>query len=217
MGAARVLLLHNRYRAAGGEERVVETLARLLAERGHAVARLERDSGAVARARAAAALLRGGVGAREVAEAVRAHRADVLHAHNIHPLFGWRALAAGARAGARVVLHLHNYRLVCATGVAYRDGAPCHRCHGRDTRPGVRHACRGAVPEAAVYGVALARQLLERLGRERLRRADERELAFRERRERLVRRRRGAHAGATTGLLAACAHASRSSPRRALT
>ena len=30
----RVLLIHNRYRAAGGEERVVEEIATLLAERG---------------------------------------------------------------------------------------------------------------------------------------------------------------------------------------
>lgn len=158
MPPARVLLLHNRYRAPGGEERVVDELARLLTEHGHAVARLERDSGAVGPARAARALLRGGTDERAVAAAVRAHRADVVHAHNVHPLLGWRALAAARRAGARVVLHLHNYRLVCAVGVAYRDGAPCHRCHGRDTRPGVRHVCRGSLPEAAVYAVALARQ-----------------------------------------------------------
>jgi glycosyltransferase involved in cell wall biosynthesis len=93
-----------------------------------------------------------------VAAAVRAHRAAILHAHNVHPLFGWRALAAARAAGARVVLHLHNYRLVCAIGVAYRDGAPCYRCQGRDTRPGVRHVCRGNVPEALVYAAGLARQ-----------------------------------------------------------
>lgn len=157
---ARVLLLHNRYRAAGGEERVVDELAALLAARGHAVARLERDSAAVGRAQAARALLRGGEPEVEadVAAAVRAHEADVVHAHNVHPLLGWRALAAAREAGARVVLQLHNYRLVCAIGVAYREGAQCHRCHGRDTRPGVRHRCRGSLPEALVYGAGLARQ-----------------------------------------------------------
>lgn len=158
MAPLRVLLLHNRYRAAGGEERVVDELAALLEARGHAVARFERDSGNAERARAARALLRGGLDEHEVADAVRAHRADVVHAHNVHPLLGWRALAAARAAGARVVLHLHNYRLVCAIGVAYRDGAPCYRCHGRDTRPGVRHACRGNVPEALVYAAGLARQ-----------------------------------------------------------
>ncbi len=155
---ARVLLLHNRYRAAGGEERVIDELAALLAARGHAVARCERDSEGAGSVQAARGLWHGGLDPQSVADAVRAHRADVVHAHNLHPLLGWRALAAARAAGARTVLHLHNYRLVCAIGVAYRDGEPCHACHGRDTRPGVRHGCRGSLGEAVVYAAGLARQ-----------------------------------------------------------
>ncbi|HMJ02815.1 MAG TPA: glycosyltransferase family 4 protein, partial [Conexibacter sp.] len=109
-------------------------------------------------ARAARGLLRGGVDEGDVAAAVRLHRADVVHAHNVHPLLGWRALAAAKTAGARVVLHLHNYRLCCAIGVAYRDGAPCYLCEGRDTRPGVHHRCRGSYAEGVVYAAGLARQ-----------------------------------------------------------
>jgi glycosyltransferase involved in cell wall biosynthesis len=154
----RVLLLHNRYRAPGGEEAVIAQLAALLAARGHAVARLERDSETISRGRAAHGLLRGGLDEQEVAAAVRAHRADVVHAHNVHPLLGWRALAAARSEGARVVLHLHNYRLVCAIGIAFRDGEPCFVCHGRDTRPGVRHRCRGSLGETLVYAAGLARQ-----------------------------------------------------------
>lgn len=154
----RVLLLHNRYRAAGGEERVVDELEALLGARGHAVARLERDSATTSRAQAARGLLHGGLDAGDVGKAVRLHRADVVHAHNLHPLLGWRALAAARAAGARTVLHLHNHRLVCAIAVAYRDGAPCFLCHGRDTRPGLRHRCRGTLAESAVYAAGLARQ-----------------------------------------------------------
>ena len=54
------------------------------------------------------------------------------------------------------MLHLHQYRLVCAIGVCYTRGAECTRCHGRDTLPGVRLRCRGSLPEAAAYGAALA-------------------------------------------------------------
>ena len=52
--------------------------------------------------------------------------ADVVHAHNLNPLFGPRALEAARAAGARVVMHLHNYRLFCAIAIAYRDGASLH-------------------------------------------------------------------------------------------
>ncbi len=101
-------------------------------------------------------LLRGGLEPGEVAQAVRLSGARVVHAHNVQPALGWRALAAARAAGARVVLHLHQYRLVCAIGVCFTRGAECTRCHGRDTLPGVRLNCRGSLPEAAAYGASLA-------------------------------------------------------------
>jgi glycosyltransferase involved in cell wall biosynthesis len=55
-----------------------------------------------------------------------------------------------------VVLHLHNARLFCAIGVAARDGAPCFRCRGRNTVPGLMLNCRGSVPEAVAYAAGLA-------------------------------------------------------------
>lgn len=152
----RVLLLHNRYRAAGGEERSVAEIEALLVARGHRVEVLERPSAGLSRARAAGALLRGGEDPGTVAEAVRRLGADVVHAHNVHPRLGHRALVAARDAGAAVVLHLHNFRLSCAIGVAYRNGAPCFECHGRDTWPGLRHACRGSHAEALAYAAGLA-------------------------------------------------------------
>lgn len=154
----RVLLLHNRYRFEGGEERAVADIAALLEARGHAVQLLERSSTTAGRGRAAQAMVLGGADPAEVREAVKRFAADVVHAHNVHPLFGWRALAAASEAGARTVLHLHNFRLFCAIGVAYRDGAPCFRCRGRDTRPGVRLRCRGSLGEAVVYAIGLHTQ-----------------------------------------------------------
>jgi glycosyltransferase involved in cell wall biosynthesis len=160
-----ILFLHNRYRTAGGEERTVEDLLWLVRERLHEPAELlARDSAVLGSSRAALGLLRGGLAPADVARAVRLGGARVVHAHNLHPAFGWRALAAARGAGARVVLHLHQYRLVCAVGVCFTRGAECTRCHGRDTLPGVRLGCRGSLPEAATYGVALAlwqRRLVE--------------------------------------------------------
>src|ERR1700685_2148407 len=155
----RALLLHNRYRAEGGEERAVADTAALLRARGHQVELLERTSAGLARSRAAYSLVHGGVDAAEVANAVRRFNADIVHAHNVHPLFGWRALAAARQAGARTVLHLHNFRLFCAIYSGYRDGAICFRCRGGNTLPGVRLRCRGTTGEAITYGVGLPRPL----------------------------------------------------------
>ena len=152
-----ILFLHNRYRTTGGEERVVDDLLWLVREHlGEDAELLDRDSARMGRRHAAAGLLRGGLDPGEVGAAVRRTGARVVHAHNLNPSLGWRALVAARAAGARVVLHLHNYRLVCAVGTCFTRGEDCTRCHGRDTLPGVRLNCRGTGPEAVVYGASLA-------------------------------------------------------------
>jgi glycosyltransferase involved in cell wall biosynthesis len=155
----RVLVVHNRYRVEGGEERAVELQLAALARAGIPHALVERSSSDASRLRAARALLRGGAYEDEVATAAGELRADVVHVHNMQPLFGPRSLAAARAAGARVLLSLHNLRLFCAIGVAARDGGPCFRCHHRLTLPGLVLNCRESLPEAVVYAAALARQL----------------------------------------------------------
>jgi glycosyltransferase involved in cell wall biosynthesis len=152
-----VLVVHNRYRLEGGEERSVQLQLDALRRAGVAHAFLDRSSAESSRPRAALALLRGGQDEGDVEAAVRELGADVAHVHNMLPLFGPRALEAARAAGARVVLQLHNLRLFCAIGVAARDGGPCFRCHHRNTLPGVVLNCRESIPEAVVYGAALAR------------------------------------------------------------
>jgi glycosyltransferase involved in cell wall biosynthesis len=153
-----ILLVHNRYRVPGGEECAIDDLAWLIREHlDEDVEILQRDSGALAQTSAAAGMLSGGLAPEEVSDAVRHTGARVVHAHNVNPTFGWRALAAARQAGARVVLHLHNYRLVCAVGTCFTRGADCTRCHGRNTLPGLALNCRGgSIAESAAYAASLA-------------------------------------------------------------
>jgi len=152
-----ILFLHNRYRRSGGEERALADLMWLVREHlGEEVELLERDSALLGRGRAAAGMLRGGLRPEEVARAVRRTNARIVHAHNLQPAFGWRALAAAREAGARVVAHLHQYRLVCAVGICFTHGSECTRCHGANTLPGVQRNCRGNAGEAVVYAAALS-------------------------------------------------------------
>jgi glycosyltransferase involved in cell wall biosynthesis len=152
-----ILFLHNRYRTTGGEERAVSDLMWLVREQlGEDAELLERDSSLLGRTEAAAGMLGGGLRPEEVARAVKRTRARVVHAHNLNPSLGWRALAAARQAGAKVVLHLHQYRLVCAVGVCFTRGHECTRCHGRNTIPGMLRGCRGSRAEAIAYGAGLA-------------------------------------------------------------
>lgn len=148
-----IVLLHNRYRTQGGEERAVADLEWLISEHlGEEVRTVVADSAGMGAGAAARGLLRGG-------RAVDVAGARVVHAHNVHPAFGFRALESARAQGARVVHHLHNYRLVCAVGTCFTRGEDCTRCHGRNTLPGVRLGCRGGSrAESLVYAAGIARQ-----------------------------------------------------------
>src|SRR3954447_9560913 len=156
MSDPRVLVVHNRYRIHGGEERAVDLQVAALRRAGVPHATFFRDSAEAGKARAARSLIRGGEPPDELRAAIAAAGAEVVHFHNMHPLLGSRALAAAKAEGTRVVMHLHNFRLFCAIGVCFRLGEPCFRCHGRWTAPGVALNCRRSLPEAGAYAYALS-------------------------------------------------------------
>ena len=162
----RVLMLAQFYApVVGGEERMVEDLARGLHARGHdvAVATLrsdglpdtdEQDGVRIHRLPGLAArlpLLFSDTGRRHappapdpetvraLAQVVRTERPDVVHGHN------WLAhayLPLRSRTPAAYVLSLHDYSLLCATKRLVRLGEPC-------SGPGVEKCLRCA---SAQYG-----------------------------------------------------------------
>ena len=119
-----VLVVHNRYRSTGGEERSVELQLAAMGRAGIPHALHERRSADAGRAAAAISVLRGGSEEGEVAAAVQRLGAGIAHFHNVQPLVGPRGLQAAREAGAKVLMHLHNVRLFCAIGVGERDGGP---------------------------------------------------------------------------------------------
>lgn len=156
----RILQLHTRYREPGGEDAVVAAEARILRAAGHHVAAhiAENPTGAGATAMALARSPWNRTAAARVRAAVETEHPDVVHVHNTWYALSPAVLSAVRDAGVPVVVTLHNYRLVCANGVLYRDGHPCTDCVGRLPWPGVVHRCYrdSAAASAAVAGGIVA-------------------------------------------------------------
>jgi len=151
----RILLVHNRYLERGGEDAVFEAEGRLLERHGHRVLRYERDNREITGlglARTAARTLWSREDHRGIAELVRREKVELVHFHNTFPLVSPSALHAARGAGAAVVQTLHNFRLLCANALFFRDGTPCEACLGRAVPwPGVAHRCyRGSAAGSAV-------------------------------------------------------------------
>lgn len=162
----RILLVHNRYRsgAPSGENRVVDQESEALAAEGHEVILFGRSSDEIGQWSLAkkAALPARSVWSREtyrdLTVALREHCPEVVHVHNTFPLLSASALAACRDARVPVVATIHNYRLTCANGTFFRNGAVCHDCARGSAVPAVRHGCyRGS--RAATAPVALAMSL----------------------------------------------------------
>jgi glycosyltransferase involved in cell wall biosynthesis len=159
----RILLVHNRYRsgAPSGENRVVDQEGAALEAQGHEVLRFGRSSDEIEqwplakKALLPARTIWSRETSRDLKAALREHRPEVVHVHNTFPLLSAAVLYACRDARVPVVATIHNYRLMCANGTFFRDGAVCHDCaHGLPARA-VLHGCyRGSA--AATAPVALA-------------------------------------------------------------
>jgi glycosyltransferase involved in cell wall biosynthesis len=155
----RVLLVHNKYQLAGGEDAVFENEASLLSDNGHVVNRLvvSNDSirGVAASAVAAIRATYNPAGRRLMADAIARARPDIVHVHNFFPLLSPAIFDACAAANVPAVWTLHNFRLTCANGLLFRDGKPCEQCVGGSAVWGIVHRCyRGsAIGSAAVAGM----------------------------------------------------------------
>ncbi len=157
----KVVVAHNFYQQAGGEDQVYHAEVALLRECGHDVVPFEVHNDAVAgmgKLGLAKATVWNGEIAGRLGEVVRRERADVVHFHNTFPLISPAGYYAARRAGAAVVQTLHNFRLMCPVALFYRDGRPCEDCLGKPVAwPGVVHACyRGSRATTAVTAAAVA-------------------------------------------------------------
>jgi glycosyltransferase involved in cell wall biosynthesis len=162
----RILLVHNHYGKPSGEEAVVRGLHELLVQHGHAVIPFFRSSAEILNSRlgAAKAFVTGVYSFASKARMrtlLAEHRADVVHIHNLFPLISPSILGECRRAGVPVVMTVHNYRLVCPSGLHMSRGRVCERCAGGREFHCVINRCEGGLLKSAGYALrnAVARKL----------------------------------------------------------
>ncbi len=162
----RICIVHNQYEKASGEETAVFSLMDLLRGHGQEVVSFMRGSAEIGgmpfgKARAFLSGIYSFKSRRAMKRLLRDEKPDLVHIHNLYPLISPSVLPVCRDAGVPVVMTLHNYRLVCPTGLLLSRGEICHKCLGGREYWCVLKNCERSVCKSVGYALrnAAARTL----------------------------------------------------------
>lgn len=162
----KILLVHNRYREAGGEDRAFDQEVHLLRSKGHCVSTFVTSNSSIPTPLMPLLGLVASWNQRvysKIVDIVLSGRIDVVHFHNTFPMISPSGYYAAHRAGAAVVQTLHNYRAICPGATLFRDSQSCVRCvEMASFGPAIRHRCyRGSLfATTAVVGLNILHKSL---------------------------------------------------------
>jgi glycosyltransferase involved in cell wall biosynthesis len=164
----KIMMVHNAYQEAGGEDVVFESEKRLLERTGHKVLSYVRTNMELQSASLldwiaiAPRIVWSSKTRHDFAAILDLERPDIVHVHNTFMVISPSIYSACSERGIPVVQTLHNFRLLCPGAHFFRDGRACVECVDHGLLRSVRHACyrnsRGATAGIALM-LALHRAL----------------------------------------------------------
>lgn len=140
----KILIVHERYRQAGGEDTVFTAEQELLSRAGHEIVTYTDDNrriDTITRPSLAFGTIWSRRATAELRRLVRRERPQIAHFHNTFPLLSPAVYRAAREEGTAVVHTLHNYRLLCLNATFLRQGRVCQDCLGVLPWRGVVHRC----------------------------------------------------------------------------
>lgn len=146
----KICVIHNYYRtsAPSGENVAVESDVRLLRAHGHEVATLRWENDDLTESPFGQLALSvkctwNYMAYRKVLQSLRRMEPDVVHVHNTFPQASPAVLYAARRfSRSAIVMTVHNYRMLCANGLLFRNGRTCTECvSSGSSLPAIRYGC----------------------------------------------------------------------------
>lgn len=140
----KILIAHNAYQHAGGEDTAVNAEIALLREHGHTVRLYRRHNEELANMPAGQAALTAIWSRRTVREAGQLcidFQPDLIHAHNTFPLISPSLYWLASLRRVPIVQTLHNFRLLCPQATFLRKDKVCEDCLGKSPWRAVGRRC----------------------------------------------------------------------------
>lgn len=153
----KILIAHNNYGKYSGEEAVVDKMAAMLQDHGQHVGffRMTSEGCRESLSGKIKGFLSGiysPAGVKGMREAIEREKPDIINVHNLYPFISPAALFECRKAGIPIVMTVHNFRLICPTGLFMRDGEPCELClQKRDEWSCIRYNCEHSLLKSTGY------------------------------------------------------------------
>ncbi len=139
-----ILIVHNYYKLPGGEDTVVANEKRMLEQNGHKVylyTRRNQELDRMSRFMIARKTLFNHTTYREVRNLIKEKHIDIVHVHNTLTIISPSVYYAARSRRVPVVQTMHNFRLLCANALFYRNGHICEECMQYGPRRALSYAC----------------------------------------------------------------------------
>jgi glycosyltransferase involved in cell wall biosynthesis len=130
------LIIHNEYSIRGGEESVVAFQKQLLEAHGHKVILYTRKYEEMkkwlfGKYWGTFTAIFNPKSRRDLKKIIEKEKPDVALLHNLFPIISPSIIPFFKRKNIRVLQIVHNYRLLCPTGLFYHNGEICEKCTGK--------------------------------------------------------------------------------------
>ena len=153
----KILLVHNDYAKYSGEEAVVDKMKSLFQKLGHEVCQLRMTTAGSrdnlkGKIKGFAAGIHSPKGIKAMKEILEKEKPDIVNVHNLYPFISPAALRECKKAGIPVIMTVHNYRLMCPTGLFMRNNKPCELCLKKGNEWGcIKYNCEKSILKSAGY------------------------------------------------------------------
>ena len=148
----KVLIVHNYYQIAGGEDTVVTNEKKILEENGHEVVLYSRNNSELKSLSKLEKLclpfttifsLRT---YKEIKKIITEHKIDIVHVHNTLTLVSPSVYYAALACKVPIVQTIHNFRFLCPAATFYREdnkgsGEICEMCVSKGLKCSIKYSC----------------------------------------------------------------------------
>ena len=144
---AKILMVHNYYQLAGGEDTVVENEKKLLEDNGHEVILYFRHNAEIKQMNILQKFLlpiNSIFNIKtywDIKRILKEESIDIVHVHNTLHLISPAVYYAAVKCDVPVVQTIHNFRFLCPNGIFYRDGHICEECVSKGLKCAVKNKC----------------------------------------------------------------------------